>query len=67
MKTYRYIGQGRGVPGLPHSLTDIEAMELGVERELADALKAKTYEVVKTAAVETAVENKKAKDEKKEA
>lgn len=57
-KTYQYIGDGRGVPGLPHKLTDEDVMRLGVERLLADALKAKTYEVVKTATVVAAVEHK---------
>ena len=45
MKTYHFIGEGRGVPGLPHKLTDIDAQRLGVEKLLADALKAKIYEI----------------------
>lgn len=66
-KTYQYIGEGRGVPGLPHRLTDIDVQRLGVERLLADALKAKNYEVVKTAIVQPAVEEKVEKADEKPA
>lgn len=66
-KIYQYIGAGKGVPGLPHRLTDADVTRLGVETLLADALKAKTYEVVKTAATELAVEETTEKAEKNSA
>jgi hypothetical protein len=37
-KRYRFIGEGAGVPGLPHELTDEEARALGVEELLQAAL-----------------------------
>ena len=46
-KKYRYKGSGRGVPGLPHEITDEQAKRLGVEGLLQEALKAKTYKEVK--------------------
>jgi hypothetical protein len=46
-KSYRFIGEGAGVPGLPHELTDREAVMLGVEALLAQALELGTYEEVK--------------------
>jgi len=59
MKTYQFIGTGRGVPELPHTLTDADAKRLGVEKVLQDAIEAGNYEEVsKTAAVLPAVENK---------
>lgn len=29
MAKYRYVGEGQGVPGLPHEVTDEEAKALG--------------------------------------
>lgn len=62
MKTYQFIGQGRGVPGLPHTLTDADAIRLGVEDLLKAALDNGNYEEVKqkakTATVLPSVENK---------
>lgn len=40
---YRFVGEGAGVPGLPHELTDEEARRLGVEALLMEALKTGTY------------------------
>lgn len=37
-KRYHFIGEGAGVPGLPHELTDEEARGLGVEELLQAAL-----------------------------
>jgi len=34
-KTYRFVGVGQGIPGLPHEVTDEQAKALG----LADILK----------------------------
>jgi hypothetical protein len=48
-KRYHFIGEGAGVPGLPHELTDREALALGVEALLAQALELGTYEEVKEA------------------
>lgn len=46
-KRYRFVGEGAGVPGLPHELTEDEARALGVEMLLMEALKTGTYEEVK--------------------
>jgi len=40
---YIYVGNGAGVPGLPHEITDEEAQELGVEDVLRDALNNGAY------------------------
>jgi len=45
-RQYRFVGDGAGVPGLPHELTDDEARRLGVESLLADALKIGTYQEI---------------------
>jgi len=49
MKKYKYIGEGKGVPGLPHELTELEVAKLGEERLLADALANGQYEVIEEA------------------
>lgn len=38
MKNYKYVGDGLGVPGLPHVLTDEEAKALGVGDLLKQAV-----------------------------
>ena len=43
MKKYKYIMDGRGVPGLPREITNSEAEQMGVAELLAAALKAGTY------------------------
>ena len=45
-KRYRFIGDGAGVPGLPHELTEEDAHKLGVETLLMEALKNGAYEEV---------------------
>jgi hypothetical protein len=39
---YKFAGNGVGVPGLPHVITDTQAKELGVEEILKQAVKAGT-------------------------
>lgn len=43
---YIFIGNGMGVPGLPHELTDKDAVELDVVALLEEAVKNGNYEVV---------------------
>lgn len=43
MKNYKYVGNGMGVPGLPHEVSDDEAAELGVLHILNDAIKNGSY------------------------
>lgn len=43
MKKYKYIGDGAGVAGLPHLISDEEARELGVESILVEAVKNGNY------------------------
>lgn len=50
MRTYRFIGAGKGVPGLPHFVTELQARLMGLETLLADALRAGTYEEIRTPA-----------------
>lgn len=38
MKTFRYVGGGLGVPGLPHEITDEDAAALGVNEILKAAV-----------------------------
>jgi hypothetical protein len=47
-KQYRYVGDGAGVPGLPHLISDEEAKALGVTQVLADAIKNGSYREIKT-------------------
>jgi hypothetical protein len=49
-KRYRYVGQGQGVPGLPHEIDDEEARLLGVQELLAQALQAGVYKEISTKA-----------------
>ncbi len=42
--SYRFIGAGAGIPGLPHEVTDEQARELGLEDMLRAAMAAGTYE-----------------------
>lgn len=46
MAKWNYVGDGVGVPGLPHELTDEEAAALGVEEILKAAVANGTYKVV---------------------
>jgi hypothetical protein len=47
MKKYIFVGQGEGVPGLPHEVTDEQAKALGVEEILTDALANGNYKELK--------------------
>lgn len=59
MKTYRYIGSGAGVAGLPHTVSDEEAEALGVTALLAEAVAAGLYEETEAAvATETELTKK---------
>ena len=42
-KRYRFAGDGLGVPGLPHEVSMQEAIELGVDELLKEAIKAGAY------------------------
>jgi hypothetical protein len=43
LRTYRYCGEGLGIPGLPHDVTEEEARALGVWDVLQAALKNGSY------------------------
>lgn len=43
MKSFRYVGNGAGVPGLPHEITDEEARALGVDELLKEAVNNGSY------------------------
>jgi hypothetical protein len=45
-KRYRYVGQGQGVPGLPHEIDDEEAKRLGLTELLQQAVQAKVYQAI---------------------
>ena len=40
---YKYVGDGMGVPGLPHEISDDEAAALGVSEILDAAIKNGSY------------------------
>lgn len=44
--TYRYVGDGMGVPGLPHEITEDEAVALDVVELLEAAIANGNYEGV---------------------
>jgi len=46
MKNYLYVGNGMGVPGLPHEVSEDEAAELGVLHILNDAIENGSYVLV---------------------
>lgn len=46
MKNYKYVGNGMGVPGLPHEVSDDAAAELGVLHILNDAIENGSYVLV---------------------
>ena len=46
-KTYKYVGDGAGVPGLPHVVTEDEAKMLGVDELLKQAVSVGVYQEVK--------------------
>ena len=43
MKEYKYVGNGMGVPGLPHEVSDDEAAGLGVLHILREAIENGSY------------------------
>jgi hypothetical protein len=43
MKKYKYVGDGMGVPGLPHEISDEEVEALGVTELLKAALENGSY------------------------
>lgn len=43
MKTYIFIGDGDGIPGLAHEITDEQAKAQGVELLLTDAVERGVY------------------------
>ncbi len=43
MTKYIYIGNGAGIPGLPHEITEEEAKTLGVEDLLKEAIQNGSY------------------------
>lgn len=43
MSKYKFVGDGIGVPGLPHELTDEDVAALGVEKLLEEAVKNGNY------------------------
>ena len=45
-KIYEYAGEGEGIPGLPHRVSEAEAKELGVLELLKAAVKAGKYILV---------------------
>ncbi len=48
MKIYKYVGDGLGVPGLPHQITEDEAKQLGISEILKDAIAAGNYKLETT-------------------
>jgi hypothetical protein len=51
MKKYSYVGNGMGVPGLPHEVSDDEAAEMGVLHILNAAIENGNYELTPTPSV----------------
>lgn len=43
MTVYKYVGNGLGVPGLPHEISDREAEKLGVSDVLRAAIENGSY------------------------
>jgi len=41
---YRYVGDGLGIPGLPHEITDEEAREQGLAELLKAAVENGSYQ-----------------------
>lgn len=62
-KKYRFVGEGMGVPGLPHEVTDEEAAALGMSEILDEAVKNGSYVEVEgqRSKVEGKVERKSSK------
>lgn len=43
VRHYRFVGDGAGVPGLPHDVTDVEAQALGLPDVLSGAIDNGSY------------------------
>lgn len=48
---YKYIGDGAGIPGLPHEISDEEAAERDLTELLSEAIKAGKYQAAPPAPV----------------
>lgn len=59
---YQYVGDGVGVPGLPHEIDDAEAAALGVTELLKQAVENGSYAPTPTP-IERGVEKKSKKGE----
>lgn len=53
MTQYKFVGNGAGVPGLPHEITDEEAAALGVTDTLRQAVENGNYQAVTVAALKS--------------
>jgi hypothetical protein len=51
MAFYKFVGDGVGVPGLPHQISDVQAVSLGVVDILESAIRNGSYVVVGDAAI----------------
>jgi hypothetical protein len=51
--TYRFCGNGQGLPGLPHEVTGSQAEELGLLEHLAAALQRGDYKPITAVSNET--------------
>ncbi len=47
IKSYRYVGPGQGVPGLPHELDESDAADLGLTEIFKEAVEAGLYKEIK--------------------
>jgi len=54
--TYRFCGEGQGIPGLPHELTAAQAEKMGMLKVLQGALENGNYKAVTTKVVTTTKE-----------
>jgi hypothetical protein len=51
---YRFCGDGRGIPGLPHELTVARAFELGLQDLLRAAIRNGNYKSIPSSAAKVA-------------
>lgn len=54
MKKYKYIGEGAGVPGLPHEITEEQAQARGLSELLRAAIENGSYIEIKPGAQKSA-------------
>ena len=62
---YKFVGNGAGIPGLPHEISDEQAKELGLTAILEEAVRNGNY-VAQAVSTETVPARKFQKAEKKE-